>query len=113
MIEACAGVLDEKDPEKCVIREAREETGYEISSATKIFECYMSPGAVTELIYFYISYYTDDMKKDKGGGLDEEHEDIEVLEIPFEKAYGMIKTGEIKDGKTVMLLQYAKIEIFI
>jgi nudix-type nucleoside diphosphatase (YffH/AdpP family) len=110
MIEVCAGILDEENPEKCVIRETKEETGYDIKSAKKIFEAYMSPGAITEIIHFYIAEYNDQMKTGKGGGLDEEHEDIEVIEVDFEKAYKMIANGDIKDAKTIMLLQYAKTE---
>lgn len=69
----------------------------------------MSPGSVSELIYFYIAEYSDDMKVSSGGGVDAEKENIEVIEIQFEKALEMIENGEIKDGKTIMLLQYAKI----
>lgn len=108
MIEACAGMLDEKNPEDCILREVEEETGFRIPKVEKIFESYMSPGAVTEILHFYIAEYTDEMKVSEGGGLDEEHEDIEVLELSFDKAYQMIFSGEIKDGKTIMLLQYAK-----
>lgn len=113
MIEVCAGVLDQDTPEDCIIRETMEETGYAIPKATKVFESYMSPGAVTEILHFFIAEYTDEMKIDKGGGLKEEHEHIEVLEMGFKKAYNMIETGEIKDSKTIMLLQYAKIKQLI
>ncbi len=109
MTEVCAGILDEKDPEQCVIRETKEETGYEIKSAQKIFEAYMSPGAVTEIIHFFIAEYKPHMKTGKGGGLEKETEDIEVLELEFNKAYNMIEKGEIKDAKTILLLQHAKI----
>jgi nudix-type nucleoside diphosphatase (YffH/AdpP family) len=67
----------------------------------------MSPGSVTELLYFFIAEYSRDMKTSAGGGVD--NEDIEVLELPFEKALAMMETGEIKDGKTIMLLQYLKL----
>lgn len=109
MIEACAGMLDEKDPEECIKRETQEETGYELSEVKKIMEVYMSPGSVTEILYFFTGSYSDSMKTGKGGGVEGEHENIEVLEIPFENAMDMIITGEIKDAKTIMLLQYAKI----
>ena len=109
LIETCAGLLDKDNPEDCIIREAEEETGYKISSVKKIFEAYMSPGSVTEILYFFIAEYSKDMKVNEGGGIEHEQEDIEVLELPFEKAYQMIETGNIKDGKTIMLLQYAKI----
>lgn len=109
MIEACAGLLEEENPEECIRRETEEETGYKISSAKKIFEAYMSPGSVTEIIHFFVAEYSKEMKVGEGGGLDTEHENIDVLEIPFDKALQMIETAEIKDAKTIMLLQYAKI----
>ena len=113
MIEACAGVLDEDSPEECIIRETKEETGYEISHPKKIFESYMSPGAITEILYFYVAEYYENMKVSQGGGLDKEQEDIEVIEMKFEEAYQMIADGKIKDSKTIMLLQYAKIHDLI
>jgi GDP-mannose pyrophosphatase NudK len=109
LVETCAGKLDSEDPAECVIREAFEETGYKIRRPQKVFECYMSPGSVTEIIHFYVACYDDSMKATEGGGLDSEQENIEVLELDFGKAYGMIGTGEIRDGKTIMLLQHAKI----
>lgn len=109
MIEACAGILENDCPETCIKREIEEETGYRISQVNKIFESYMSPGSLTEINHFFVAQYSSKMKKSKGGGLKEEQEDIEVLEMPFEKAYNMIASGEIKDAKTIMLLQHAKI----
>jgi len=109
MIETCAGLLDKDNPEDCIRRETEEETGYKVSDVEKVFEVYMSPGSVTEIIHFFVAAYTKEMKIDEGGGLEEEQENIEVLELPFEKAVQMIKTGEIKDAKTIMLLQYAQI----
>lgn len=109
LIEACAGVLEKENPEDCIKRETEEETGYEINDVKKIFEAYMSPGSMTEIIHFFTGEYSKEMKISEGGGLDEEQENIEVLEIPFERAYEMISTGEIIDAKTIMLLQYAKI----
>lgn len=109
MIEVCAGLLDQDNPEQCIIRETEEETGYRISTVQKVFETYMSPGAVTEILYLFVGEYNASMKVTEGGGLDAEQEHIEVMELPFDKAFGMIATGEIKDAKTVMLLQYAKI----
>lgn len=109
MIEACAGLLDEKDAEDCIRRETEEETGYTLSDVTKIMEVYMSPGSVTEIIHFFVAAYSEDMKTGKGGGLDHEQENIEVLELSFDNAMEMISSGEIKDAKTIMLLQYAKI----
>lgn len=107
MIETPAGLLDEDDPETCIIREVEEETGYRIHSATKVQEAYMTPGAVTELLHMFIGEYDDTMKVSEGGGLAEEHENIEVLEIKFSEAIKMMKNGEIKDAKTIMLIQYA------
>lgn len=109
MIEACAGLLDKDNPEDCIKKETEEETGYKISEVRKVFEAYMSPGSVTEILYFFIAEYAKDMKIHDGGGLEHEQENIEVLELDFDKAYDMISTGEIKDGKTIMLLQYVKI----
>ena len=109
LIECCAGLLDQDNAEDCIKRETEEETGFRIDKVEKVFEAYMSPGSVTELLYFFVAAYSNEMKLHDGGGLQEENEDIEVLEIPFEKALDMMKSGEIKDGKTIMLLQYAQL----
>jgi nudix-type nucleoside diphosphatase (YffH/AdpP family) len=109
LIEVCAGLLDEDDPEACIIREAEEETGYRLHSVKKVFEAYMSPGVITEILHYFIGEYDSSMKVSSGGGLEHEHEEIEVIEIPFDQAYSMIESGEITDAKTIMLLQYAKI----
>lgn len=113
MIEVCAGVLDQQNAEDCIRKEIEEETGYSIKDVHKIFEVYMSPGSVTEIVYFFVGEYSQDMKSSDGGGLADEQENIEVLEMLFDKAYGMIASGEIKDAKTIMLLQYAKINKLI
>ncbi|PKF75729.1 GDP-mannose pyrophosphatase NudK [Chryseobacterium sp. PMSZPI] len=110
LIEACAGLLDNDNPEDCIKRETEEETGYKISKAEKIFEAYMSPGSVTEILHFFIAEYSSEMKINDGGGLEEEGENIEVLELPFNKTLSMIDSGEIKDAKTIMLLQHLKIK---
>ncbi|CAI8808568.1 GDP-mannose pyrophosphatase NudK [Chryseobacterium sp. IT-36CA2] len=110
LIEACAGLLDNDNPEDCIKRETEEETGYKISSVQKVFEAYMSPGSVTEILYFFIAEYSSEMKINDGGGLEEEGENIEVLELPFEESLKMIDTGEIKDAKTIMLLQHLRIK---
>ncbi|MEK8180885.1 GDP-mannose pyrophosphatase NudK [Flavobacterium buctense] len=109
MIEACAGLLDKDNAEECIRRETEEETGYQISAVEKLFEVYMSPGSVTEIVHFFAAEYTKDMKVNHGGGIQEEQENIEVLELDFDQAYNMIASGEIKDAKTIMLLQHAKI----
>ncbi len=110
MIEVCAGVLDGDDPFICIKKEAEEETGYKIETPKKILEVYMSPGAVTEILHYFIAEYSDEMKINEGGGLATESEEIEVLEIDFEKALSMITNGNIKDAKTIILLQYIKIQ---
>lgn len=108
LIEACAGLLDLDNPEDCIRRETEEETGFKIRDVKKIYEAYMSPGSVTEILYFFVAEYSKDMQTSKGGGVDE-HEDIDVLELPFSTALEMMNDGEIKDGKTIMLLQYLQI----
>ncbi len=110
MIEACAGLLDKDSPEDCIRKETEEETGYQISNVEKIYEAYMSPGSVTEILYFFIAEYTQEMKVGEGGGLRDEQENIEVLELDFQEALGMIKSGEIKDAKTIMLLQHLQMQ---
>lgn len=110
LLEACAGLLDNDSPEDCVKREAEEETGYKISKVEKIFEAYMSPGSVTEILHFFIAEYSDDMKINDGGGLEDEGENIEVLQLPFDETLSMIDNGEIKDAKTIMLLQHLRLK---
>jgi nudix-type nucleoside diphosphatase (YffH/AdpP family) len=111
LIETCAGLLDEEAPEQCIVREAREETGYEIRDARKVFEAYMSPGSVTEVLHFYVAEYSS-VQRVEGGGGGVEDEDIAVLEMPFAEALAKVAAGEIRDGKTIMLLQYAALHIF-
>lgn len=113
LIEACAGLLDQDNPEECIRRETEEETGYKVSNVKKIFETYMSPGSVTEILYFFVARYTDEMKTSDGGGLEHDQENIDVLELPFDRAFEMVDSGEIKDAKTIMLLQYTKIHKLI
>jgi GDP-mannose pyrophosphatase NudK len=110
MIEACAGLLDELKPEECIKKETEEETGYRLNAVEKVFEAYMSPGSVTEILHFFIAEYSSTMKVSAGGGAADEHEHIEVLELPFDAALAMVGTGEIKDAKTIMLLQHLKIQ---
>ncbi|MCR9229050.1 MAG: NUDIX domain-containing protein [Flavobacteriaceae bacterium] len=110
MIEACAGLLEKGNAEETIKMEVEEETGYKIDKVKKIFEAYMSPGSVTEILYFFIGQYEDGMKVSAGGGAEDETENIEVLELDFKEAIDMMKSGEIKDAKTIMLLQYAQIQ---
>jgi nudix-type nucleoside diphosphatase (YffH/AdpP family) len=109
LIEACAGLLDKDNAEDCIRRETEEETGYKLTSVKKVFEAYMSPGSVTEILYFFVGEYSDEMKVNAGGGRDDEQENIEVLEISFQEAVAMISRGEIIDAKTIMLIQYAQL----
>ncbi|NRB84199.1 MAG: GDP-mannose pyrophosphatase NudK [Winogradskyella sp.] len=109
MVEACAGLLDDDNPEDCIRKEAEEETGYRISEVTKVLEAYSSPGSVTEILHFFVAEYSAEMKVSEGGGVESETEDIEVLELPFSDALKMIVSGEIVDMKTIILIQYAQI----
>ena len=104
LIETCAGLLDDDEPEACIRKEAIEETGYQVSNVRKVFQLYMSPGGVTEIVHFFIAEYDERLRQNNGGGV--EDEDIDVLELPFAQAIEMIRSGEICDGKTVILLQY-------
>jgi GDP-mannose pyrophosphatase NudK len=110
LIEACAGLLDKDNPEDCIRRETEEETGFKVTEVKKIFEAYMSPGSVTEILYFFIAEYSKSMKVNEGGGVEAEEENIEVLELGFQKALDMIDTGEIMDAKTIILLQYLRLK---
>ncbi|WP_432692924.1 NUDIX domain-containing protein [Morganella morganii] len=106
LIEAAAGLLEEQDPVSRIKAEAEEETGFRITDVEKVFEAFMSPGSVTEKLYFFIAEYQDNNRQSDGGGLPEEGEDVEVLEMPFPEALTAIRNGEIIDGKTIMLLQH-------
>jgi len=108
LIETCAGFLDGDDPESGIRRETEEETGYRLKEVKKVFEAYSSPGGLTEIIYFFIAPYDDDQKVNEGGGLEEEHENIQILEISLDNALAMLESGEIRDAKTIVLLLYAK-----
>lgn len=108
LIEACAGIQEDESAEASMLREIEEETGFKLKSVKKIFELYSSPGSNTEMLHYFIAEYNDEQKVSKGGGLKEEQEEIEVIEMPFKEAYLKIQNGEIKDAKTVILLQYAK-----
>lgn len=112
MIEAAAGMLDNETPEKRILAEAEEEIGYRLHDLRTVFEAFMSPGAVTEKLHFFVAEYDAAMRISDGGGIPEEGEDIEVLELPIDQALAMITDGRIVDAKTIMLLQYAALNIF-
>jgi nudix-type nucleoside diphosphatase (YffH/AdpP family) len=112
LIEAAAGMLDNETPEIRIRTEVEEETGYRLGEVRKVFEAFMSPGAVTEKLYFFVAEYESEMRVGSGGGLASEGEDIEVLELPIDQALAMIGDGRIADAKTIMLLQYAALNIF-
>jgi nudix-type nucleoside diphosphatase (YffH/AdpP family) len=107
MIETPAGLLDDDEPEAAIRREAMEETGYRVGDIRFLFKAYMSPGAVTEVVHFFAADVDSADRVSPGGGLAEEHEDIEVMEVPLSDAMAMIGNGTISDGKTIMLLQWA------
>lgn len=108
LIEACAGLLDDEHPDDAIRRETEEETGYRIQSVQKVMEAYMSPGSVTEKLFFYLAHYTADTERVAGGGIDEE--EIDILELPLSRAMDMVARGDIMDGKTIMLLQYLRLQ---
>ena len=112
LIEAAAGMLDDASPEERIRAEAEEEIGYRLHDVRKVFEAFMSPGSITEKLHFFVAEYDRSMRIGDGGGLAEEGEDIEVLELPIDSALTMISDGRIVDAKTIMLLQYAALHIF-
>jgi nudix-type nucleoside diphosphatase (YffH/AdpP family) len=112
MVEVPAGVLDEASPEDCIRAEAEQEAGYRVREPRKVFEAFMSPGAVTERLHFFVAEYEPGDRIGGGGGLHDEGEDIEVFELPFDEALAMVGRGEIVDAKTIMLLQYAALQLF-
>lgn len=113
LIEAAAGLLDNMDPERRIKAEAEEETGFKISTVQKVFEAYMSPGSVTEKLYFYIAEYDAGDKTSAGGGIEAEGEDIEVLEMPLKDALAAVENGLIVDGKTIMLLYHVTLKVIL
>ena len=113
LIEAAAGMLDDEPPEARIRAEAEEETGYRLGEIRKIFEAFMSPGAVTEKLHFFVAEYEPAMRIGSGGGLATEGEEIEIMELPIDQALAMISDGRILDAKTIMLLQYAALHIFL
>ena len=112
LIETPAGLLDQTSPEERIKAETEEETGYRVHDVRKVFEAYMSPGSVTEKLHFFVAEYDAGARISAGGGIAGEGEDIEVLELAFDQALAMLECGEITDGKTIMLLQFAKLNLF-
>ncbi len=111
LLEACAGLLEENEnPDAAITREIEEETGYSIPEVQKVYEAYSSAGCLTELLHLYVAEYKKEQRVNKGGGLEEEGEEIRVVELPFDEAFEKLEKGEIKDAKTIMLLQYAKLK---
>ena len=113
LIEAAAGLLDDASPEVRIRAEAEEEIGYRLGKVEKVFEAFMSPGSITEKLHFFVAEYDPSMRIGSGGGLASEGEDIEVLELPIDQTLAMIGDGRIQDAKTIMLLQYAALKIFV
>jgi GDP-mannose pyrophosphatase NudK len=110
LIETCAGMIDKDElPEQSIIREVEEELGYRISEIEQIAEAYLSPAAITEYIYFFVGKYTPEMKVSEGGGKEDEGEDIRNIEWSFDEAKQKLLNGEIRDVKTILLLQHAVI----
>jgi nudix-type nucleoside diphosphatase (YffH/AdpP family) len=112
LIEAPAGLLDERSPEEAIRKETIEETGFAIEAPRKVFEAYMSPGSVTEKLYFFVAEYDSGARLAGGGGVAGEGEDIEVLELDWDNALARVASGEIRDAKTILLLQYARLHLF-
>ncbi len=112
LMETPAGLLDKESPEESIRKETMEETGFVVHDVTKIFEAFMSPGSVTEKLHFFVAEYEPGTRREPGGGLASEGEDIATLELDLDAALQKILDGEIKDGKTIMLLQYAKLYLF-
>jgi nudix-type nucleoside diphosphatase (YffH/AdpP family) len=110
LVEAAAGLLDGDAPLAAIRREAAEELGVTLGPIAHVLDAYMSPGSVTERLHFYAAPYTPADRTGTGGGLEEDGEDIEVLELPFTKALAMVRDGRIADGKTIMMLQWAALD---
>ena len=114
LLEACAGLIDDNEsPEETIKREIKEETGYSITAVKKVYEAYTSAGSLTEMLYLYIAEYDEGQKVSKGGGLEEEGEEIKIVEMNFDQALALMDQGEIKDAKTLILLQYIRLKQFL
>jgi nudix-type nucleoside diphosphatase (YffH/AdpP family) len=112
LIEVPAGLLDDAGPEERIRAEAEEESGFRVADVRRVMEAYMSPGSVTEKLYFFVGRYSPADRVHEGGGLHEDGEDIEMIEPTIDEALAMVERGEICDGKTIMLLQYAALHLF-
>ena len=112
LVETPAGLLEERSPEEAIRKEVAEETGYMVHDVRKVFEAFMSPGSVTEKLYFYVAEYDASSRGDEGGGIPEDGEDIETFEMNLDETMAAIASGVIKDGKTIILLLYAKLHLF-
>jgi len=112
LVEVPAGLLDAASPEECIRAEAEQEAGYAVRQPHKVFEAFMSPGSVTEKLHFFVAEYEPSDRISAGGGLEHEGEDIEVFEAGFDEALAMCGDGRVRDGKTILLLQYAALHLF-
>ena len=110
LVEAPAGLLDDDDPATAVRRELQEETGYTVEHVVQLFDVFMSPGSVTERVVFFAGVYGSGDRTSSGGGEASEGEDIEIIEVDLDDAHEMVRRGEIRDAKTIMLIQWALLE---
>ena len=113
LLEVPAGVIEGDDPLATVLQEAEEETGFHIGDATFLFKAYVSPGSVTEQLHYYAAPYRAEQRISAGGGVESEGEDIEVMEVRFDTVRQWIANGNITDGKTLILMQYAALHVFV
>ncbi|WP_426032625.1 NUDIX domain-containing protein [Caulobacter sp. DWP3-1-3b2] len=112
LIETPAGLLDDASPEDRIRAEVEEEVGYRLTGVRKVFQAFMSPGAITEILHFFVAEYDASMKVSDGGGLEEEGEEVQVLERSIDEALAMVASGGICDAKTILLLQWAALNLF-
>lgn len=111
LVEICAGMIDDGDaPAETIAKEAEQELGYRLHAVRKLFELYMSPGASAEKLHLFIAEYRPEDHVASGGGLPEEGEQIRVMELTFEAAWKMVDEGRIADAKTILMLQYLRLQ---
>lgn len=109
LVEACAGKLEGADPLTRIRKETEEETGIRLTSEPRrLFDGYSSPGSFSERLTYFVAPYEAEDRITAGGGLANEGEDIEVLEMTLDAAMAMVASGEINDSKTLVLLYWAK-----